>query len=289
MRFTNRFDIPQEVVQAVLADRYGHQGDISVTTLLLPPRIRILRRRHWEEIEEDVADRLWALYGQIVHGMLERSDDWDAFHEERLYVDISGWKLTGQTDLFKRKSTGEHILRDYKFTSVFTADKDKPEWTSQVNIYAWMWRKHGFQVDRAQIVLLFRDWRKREFERSQGNYPPPVKLVDVPLWTDETVEELVTRLIECHRMSEDLADHMLPLCTPEDRWERGGGWALMKEGRKTAVKLFDTEEEAVAAAHQLGSKHYVQERTPEPVRCLYFCNVRPFCDFGQGLQAKKEE
>lgn len=292
MRFTNRFDIPEEVVQAILADRYSHEGDISVTTLLLPPRIRILRKRHREEIEEDVADRLWSLYGQVVHGVLERSDDWEAFHEERLYVEVAGWRLTGQTDLFKRRSTGEHVLRDYKFTSVFTADKDKPEWVSQVNIYAWMWRKHGFPVDRAQIVLLFRDWRKREFERSQGNYPPPVKLVDVPLWTDEAAEQFVTDLIERHRVFEDFPDHMLPLCTPEEQWARNEGWAVMKIGRKTAIRVLDNELEASRLCHELSSakkgEFYVQYRRPEPVRCLYFCNVKAFCDFGRELQPAGE-
>ncbi|MBW2036400.1 MAG: PD-(D/E)XK nuclease family protein [Deltaproteobacteria bacterium] len=284
MKYTNKYGIPQEVVDAILNDRYSHEGDISVTSLLLPPRIRVLRKRHWAEIEEDVSDRLYALYGQVIHGVLERSDDFEAFHEERLYIEVNGWKLTGQTDLYKRKSTGEHILRDYKFTSVFTANKEKPEWKLQANIYAWMWRQHGFNVDKAQIVLLFRDWRKREFERSNGSYPPPVLLVDVPLLPDEEVQKIVENLVELHQIAEGLPDELLPICSPEERWERGGGFAVMKEKRKTALRVFDTEEEAKALIDELISsgkkgKFYIEKRQAEPVRCLYFCNVNKFCSY----------
>ncbi|MEM4168200.1 MAG: PD-(D/E)XK nuclease family protein [Candidatus Caldarchaeum sp.] len=276
MNYTNKFNIPQEIVDAVLHDGYKHEGDISVTSLLLPPRIRVLRKRYRELIEEDISDRLFALYGQVVHGILERSNDYEAFHEERLYVDVSGWKLTGQTDLYKRKSTGEHILRDYKFTSVFTADKEKPEWKLQVNIYAWMWREHGFPVDKAQLVLLFRDWRKREFEKT-SNYPPPVMIIDVPLMQDAEVEEIVKKLIEIHKASEELPDELLPQCSPEERWRRGGGFAVIKKGRKTALRVFSSRKEAEEYISNLDNMHYIEEREPEDVRCMYFCNVANFC------------
>ncbi|MEM4359701.1 MAG: PD-(D/E)XK nuclease family protein [Candidatus Bilamarchaeaceae archaeon] len=289
MRLTNRFDIPSEVVEAILCDSYSHRGDISVTSLLLPPRIRVLRKRHWDDIEEDVADRLWSLYGRIIHGLLERTNDWQAFHEERLSVEVNGWTLTGQADLYKRKSTGEHVLRDYKFVSVYTANEPRTEWVSQVNIYAWMWRQTGFPVDRAQLVLLFRDWRRREFERSQNGYPPPVKIIDVPLWDDDFTADYVKWLVNHHQIAETLSDEKLPLCTPEDRWERGKGWAVMREGRKKAIRLCPTEDEALQAAAKLGADHYVVERPGEQVRCLYFCNVKPFCDFGANLEAQRDD
>ncbi|MEM4725011.1 MAG: hypothetical protein QXP01_08375 [Candidatus Hadarchaeum sp.] len=290
MKLTNKFNLPAEVVQAVTASRYTPGGDISVTSLLLPPRIRVLRKRHWNEIEEDVSDRLWSLYGQIVHGLLERTDDWQAFHEERMAVQVNGWTLTGQADLYKRKADGQHVLRDYKFVSVSSyAAGVRHEWVAQVNIYSWIWRKNGFPVDLAQLVLLFRDWRKREFERSQNSYPPPVQIVDVPLWDEDFTCQFVRTLINQHKIAEKLSDSELPLCTPEDRWERGKGWAVMREGRKKAIRLCPTEDEALQAAAKLGADHYVVERPGEQVRCLYFCNVKPFCDFGANLEAQRDD
>lgn len=287
MKFTNKYGIPQEVVDAINNDRYSHKGNISVTTLLLPPRIRVLRKRYWDQIEEDVCDRLFALYGQVIHGVLERTNDFDAFHEERLYIDVDGWTVTGQTDLYKRKDNGEYVLRDYKFTSVFTSGKDKPEWQAQVNIYAHLWRKHGFRVDRAQIVLIFRDWRKREAERNPS-YPPPIELIDVPLWSDRDVAQFVLERVRLHRDAETLPDDALPLCSPEERWERGASYAVMKPNRKTAVRLFESEAEAhqyiknaVAMGEKDAASLYVEQREPEPVRCLYFCNVSQFCNFAK--------
>lgn len=283
MKYKNKYGIPQEIFDAILADPYHHKGDISVTTLLLPPRVRILRKRHWDQIEEDISDRLFALYGQIVHGILERTDDYDAFHEERLYIDVDGWKITGQTDLYKRKKTGEYILRDYKFTSVFTSGKDKPEWQAQANIYAYMWKKHGFRVDHAQIVLIFRDWRKREADHNPF-YPPPVEIVDVPLWSDDDTAKFIAERVRLHRECESLPDDDLPICTPTERWERGGGFAVMKPGRKTAVRVFETEKEARLYIENVLTKDnkpqfFIEQRAPEPVRCRYFCNVRNFCNF----------
>jgi hypothetical protein len=184
------------------------------------------------------------------------------------------------------------VLRDYKFTSVYTSGKTKPEWEAQVNIYAWMWRQHGFPVDRAQLVLLYRDWRKREFERSQS-YPIPVEIVDVPLWTDQDVLAKVTYCVRGHQYAETLADDEITICTPEERWERGGAWAVMKRGRKSAVKLCETEEQAQAVLTDLAASQrgdfYLEQRAPEQVRCLYFCNVRPFCVFGRNLKGGEDE
>ncbi len=38
--------------------------DISVTSLIGPPKIFQLRKRHSEEITEDASDRVWTLLGQ---------------------------------------------------------------------------------------------------------------------------------------------------------------------------------------------------------------------------------
>jgi hypothetical protein len=71
------------------------------------------------------------------------------------------------------------------------------------------------------------------------------------------------------------SDKLLP-CTPEERWERPTRYALMKKGRKRAIKLYDTEEDANGAVKE--KDHYVEYRKGESVRCENYCPVKEFCN-----------
>ena len=45
MKYTNKHDIPKEIIRAIENDQYTRgNSDISVTGLLQPPRIRLLER-----------------------------------------------------------------------------------------------------------------------------------------------------------------------------------------------------------------------------------------------------
>lgn len=70
---TNKNGLPQPIVDALKYDTYKVHGNISVTTLIDAPQIRILKYKHRHEISEDVSDMLWALMGTVVHSILERS------------------------------------------------------------------------------------------------------------------------------------------------------------------------------------------------------------------------
>lgn len=74
MKLTNNYNLPTPLVDAVKADSYEVSGDISTTTLLSSPRIRMLKKQFGRGLEEDVSDYLWALMGQVAHGILERAN-----------------------------------------------------------------------------------------------------------------------------------------------------------------------------------------------------------------------
>lgn len=277
MPFTNKYHIPSEIVSAIVRDPYYHDGRISVTALINSPRIHQLQKRHAKEIVQDVSERLFALYGQVAHGILERADDFEALHEERLSIQVNGWKVTGATDLYKHRGNGEYLLRDYKFTSVYVSNFDlKPEWAAQVNLYAHLWRHHSFEVHRAQIVALYRDWRRMEAERREI-YPPPVQLFTVPLWSDAEAMQYLAQRVSLHQEAEVLPADLLPSCSPDEQWRRAEKWAVMKKGRKTAVRLFNSQVEAEMAAVSIQGS-YLEHRPAEPLRCNYFCSVNEFCN-----------
>lgn len=73
MILTNKNNLPEMVIEAIKGDPYHFTGDISCSSLFDEPQIRMLRKKHSDEIVEDASDRVFSLLGQIVHGVLERS------------------------------------------------------------------------------------------------------------------------------------------------------------------------------------------------------------------------
>ena len=70
---TNKHGLPQSIVDAVANDPYVGGGDISATKLIDAPQIMQLTRQHKDQITVDVSDRVWSLFGQAIHTMLERA------------------------------------------------------------------------------------------------------------------------------------------------------------------------------------------------------------------------
>jgi hypothetical protein len=278
MIITNRLGLPGSIEKAVRNDRYTRGGaHISVTGLIGPARKRALEIAHADEITEDVAERIWALMGQIAHGILERADD-TAWCEERLYIERHGWRISGQFDRYLLESNG--LLQDYKLTSTYSIrDGCKPEWEAQENIYALMLREHGYKAERLEVVAILRDWQKAKAKHDE-NYPQvPAIVVPVPAWDTPAIEQYIKERLYAH----GTAQHKLPECTAEERWERPAVYALTKKGNKRATALFDDEVAASTALRDAGTAYQIEERPAEQKRCADYCAALPFCEQGQRL------
>jgi hypothetical protein len=277
MKLTNKLNLPQSIVNAVSRDPYS-RGDahISVTGLIGPARKRILEIRHGDQLTEDASDRIWSLMGRITHEILQKHDA-EAWTEERLYIERHGWRISGQ---FDRVLLEEGLLQDYKLTSTYSIkDGAKPEYEAQANLYALMLREHGYTINRAQVVAILRDYQKSKALHDMAYPQAPVVVIDVPLWPAEQTEAFIVSRLMAHGQ----AQHVLPLCTPEERWERPAKFALVKDGNKRATSLHDTREEAEAALvvamedARKGTTFRIDERPAEPVRCAQYCPARPVC------------
>lgn len=283
MKYTNKFNLPEPVAAAIRNDSYKKVGDISATGLIRPPQMRVLEKIHDHEIEEDVSDSIWRLLGQSVHAVLERAASAEHLSEERMTVDVFGWKVSGQPDLLD----GAGVLSDYKVTSVFSfLLGEKPEWEQQLNIYAWMYWKHSFKVKKLEIVAILRDWKSSEAMRDP-EYPQTACLkVDIPLWPFEKTQAYVEERVKLHQEAEALPAEELPECTPHERWSRPTTWALKKPEGKRALAVFDSEEEAKVANTQDRFKGALLEVRPgENIRCERFCRASKWCN--QFLGEKK--
>jgi hypothetical protein len=292
MKITNKFNVPETLVALATRDYYTKgKSDYSVTEIISPPRIQRLRREHFEEIEQDVSDMLWMLLGTALHVVAERSEVSGHTNEERLSVGIDGIILSGAIDLQKDEADGITIT-DYKFTSAWALMNDKPEWEQQQNIYKYLVeRVKKKPVKGLKICALIRDWSRRDAQ-NKADYPQaPIQVIDIPMWTFDRTEHFIKERVEMHRDSKVNADwgEELPLCSDEERWVRQTTYAVKKDGRKTAVRVFDTQDEADALLKEMPEKDkgFIEIRKGEAVRCTgNFCGVSQWCS---QFQNQKEQ
>jgi hypothetical protein len=311
---TNRLGLPQAIVDAVTNDPYTKgESDISVTQLIQPPYQRKLRVEN--EVVEDVSDRIWSLVGQVGHSILERSHpehyaesqhwvmraalreagieeavgeqykrvgmywperrlspaEYQAKHgvviERRLFMKINGWTVSGQFDLVEGMK-----LMDYKFTSVWSVKGEtKTDWVNQLNLLRLLAIHNGMSVIHLGIMAILRDWSKGKSK--QGDYPDhQIAPVEIPVWSLDQAEAYLLERVKLHQAADPLP------CTDEERWKRDDVFAVMKLGNKRAVKLFDRRGDADALVSELGpTKHSVQTRPGEFLRCMEYCNVAHVC------------
>ena len=279
MKITNKFNVPETLVALAKRNYYSKgKSDYSVTEIISPPQIQVLRRKHWSEMEQDVTDQIWSMLGSALHVVAERGQTAGHVTEERLSVTIDDVVLSGAIDL-QHEEEGQVVITDYKFTSAWALRQDKPEWEAQQNIYAWLVSKVKERpVKAVRICALIRDWSRREAQ-NKADYPQaPVQVIELPLWPLEKTEAYIRERIELHREAKVKNDwgEDLPSCSEDERWLRGTTYAVKKEGRKTAVRVFDDEEQAKALAEEV--KGFVEIRKGEAVRCTgNFCGVNQWC------------
>lgn len=283
MRLTNRLNLPEALVRAarrVFGAYDKGEADISITGLIDPPRKAALERIHEDDLEEDVSDVIWALLGSSLHELLQNAHEDEAATERRLFAKSNGWTVSGAMDVYEAPG---HI-QDYKFTSVFSLKngKPKPEWSMQLNGYAWLLRENQLPVSGAEVVVFLRDWSKMD-ARKDSSYPRhQVLRLPIQLWPPEEAERWIYQRVLAHQAA--LLE--LPLCSPEDRWERPGKWAVVKPGQKKAIKLHDTHAEAAAHSRELPGS-IVEARPGMAVRCENYCSAAPFCSQFHGLVGGK--
>lgn len=279
MKITNKHALPEAVYNLIAKDNYdAGKSDYSVTTLLSPPRLVHLQRRHWEELEEDAIDRVWSLFGHTAHSLLEQHGAEGALSEERLYVDILGRKIGGQVDNYH-----DGVITDYKVTSSWTLvyGSRLHEWEAQLNMYAHIFRENGHKVDKLQIVAILRDWDKNK-AKADWKYPQvPIVIIPLKMWEDKDVATFMDRRVDAMIWNEGYEDDKLDLCSSEDMWEQPTKWALMKKDRKTAVRVVETEEECDELSKQYkidGREYYWQQRPGKRTRCESYCSCSKFCN-----------
>lgn len=221
MNLENKLNLPPAFLKSIASHTHDRGGaHITVSELIAPPRIRVLRHRYPKQITADVSDMLWLLFGTAVHEHLAKHAT-NALTEERLSMDVTTelgtWKVSGAFDSLSLDRDGS--LDDYKTTSVWKVLKgDLEDWTAQLNLYQHLAEHHGHEVRQLQIIALLRDWTKREADKG-GDYPKcPAVVIPIESWPDKWRQSYLEDRVLVHQE----AERTLPLCTNLERWERKG-------------------------------------------------------------------
>lgn len=301
MKITNKLDLPIQLVNIVNSNYKPTPHQYSCTTILKPTRQIILERRYNDEIEQDVSDMIWMIFGIAVHSIIENSQEDDGqFKEEKLRVDLGqywkeldGYYLSGRSDLMDLL---EKEIVDWKTCSAWKVIyKDFEDWRKEMLIYAWMVKDMEFDIDKAKAIAFIKDHNKTKAE-TDSQYP------DLPIWVEKfkfndkafkEIEKFIKEKFIELKKYEQVKDDELPMCSMEERWNDGDSYVVIKKGNKRATKIHSTMEEAQKHLDNL-EKDYpgvyeIQARLGEDKKCLKYCSCCQFCPYYRSKYMKGEE
>lgn len=287
MIISNRFNLPSPIFNAINKVYEPKTNRYSVTDLIGPPLIRRLKLKHWQKLTEDASERLWALLGQAVDHIISKHAE-GAIVQHKFEIPIDGAIIVGKPDIYWPIPKS---IEDWKVTSVWSfLLGDKKDWEQQLNCYAWGMAVKNFSVKKLTINAILRDWQKSKMLRDKDYPRIPFISKEIPLWPFEQQEQYIKDQLEYHRMSE------LEECSPEDKWEKPTTYAVMKKGRKSALRVLDSRSTAggwcVDNGHATNKNGLVEltkgieiiKRPGECVRCENYCPVRFVCSYRRGAK-----
>lgn len=283
MKITNNLGLPKQIVNACLDDD-GHQpvkDTYHVTELIKPCKISVLERRHYDEIELDVNDCVWLIFGKAVHEVLQYGNISNFIKAEesieRKFDDVT---IVGRMDLYNPR--WKKVI-DWKTATVTKVLKnDYEDYRRQGLEYAWILQGLGKTVGELEFHMFLKDWSKGQKRLAElQNRPYPNSAIQTWRYTVkpedlEEIEAWIKERLETIRSYEKMTDDEIPDCSPEERWASPTTYAVMKEGRKSAVKLCQTLEEAEEMCKD-DNKLRVEKREGGSRRCENYCLVAQWC------------
>lgn len=271
---TNKLNLPQVIIDCLVDDDHEYQPNrYSVTELINPPRLTMLKRRH--EVEEDASDMVNKLFGDAFHAYL-KSHDKSEHTEYKMEELVGDCTLVGIIDKY-----ADYTVIDYKTTTVYkVVMQDFSDWRLLGLMYAWLLRRRGLYTGKLQYIAFLKDWQSSKAKYDE-NYPAQQIYVyeyDVTASDMVEIEAFIRDRLAILTACVNVPDDELPLCTPEERWSTQTKYAVMKKGRKTAVKVCDSIEDAQA----YGDGYEIETRVGRDRRCDEYCERRMYCNYKKG-------
>lgn len=271
---TNKLNLPQVIIDCLVDDDHEYQPNrYSVTELINPPRLIMLKRRH--EVDVDASDMINQLFGDAFHAYL-KSHDKSEYAEYKMEELVGNCTLVGIIDKY-----ADYTVIDYKTTTVYkVVMQDFSEWRLQGLMYAWLLRRRGLYTGKLQFIAFLKDWQSSKAKYDVTYPQSQVYVYELDITATDMIEidtfiyDRIATLVAC----EDKTDDELPLCTDAERWSTKTKYAVMKKGRKTAVMVCDSLEDAQA----YGDGYEIETRVGRDRRCDEYCERRMYCNYKKG-------
>lgn len=280
----NKYSLPEYVCNSVYKSFKPNPYRFGITALIEPPLIHTLKAEHWDEIDDDIADKLWMIHGNALDSLIKKNSQWGLCNIKLETVwtkDSEGHDIVvvGRPDYYNVLT---HVLADLKVTSVWTIMNGKPEWDAQLNGYDYLMDLLVPQlpISELHVHAFGKDWKKNEKLRTGYGYPEiPFKVIEIPRWSREKQKAFIDNQLQDH------LENPRRKCTAKERWAKPAVYAVKKLGNKTAkggkLCVSQVEADRWIAAHP-EKKWQVELRPAVNPRCQEYCAVNKFCDFYKG-------
>jgi hypothetical protein len=285
------------------AKHYRSLGDYSATQLIDAPRIVALRNRYGNLAKPTLEQQIASFLGTGIHEhfrrclhnvsakhpdyLLERSVSVPFFYDSnhRDYRLVSG-----TFDILHKNKDIYDIKTVNVWKKVF--DPDMVDWHNQQNIYAWLLRSRGLDIESINIIAIYKDWVKSNAIRNSKYPQSQVCHYKLKLWDVTEQYAYINGRLQEHMQCETLPDDELPECSAEERWEREGiKYAIMKDPKsKRAMRVCNTLSDATKAVHSLKvtADSFVEVRPAKRTRCEAWCQMNRWCNTWQEYQKRLE-
>ena len=284
---------------AMMVHRHEYDSgdtDYSVTTLLDPPRVVHLNKRHINDCDLFIQDLMHSWDGTAAHHYLEyclnKVNDPHApgkkyTLEKRYHMVVADRKVSGCYDVLLNANLS---LWDLKKTSTWKhVFGDKIDWIAQQNMYRYLsWQKDAVVFKELNIMAFYRDWSKYNKMRYGAKYPyHPIMQYRLPIWSMNETHAYMMGRVELLKSYEGTPDDNLPECTVKDMWCDPDKYAIKADNRKNALRVCDSMAAAIdwqekylenpKCKHKIAQLS-IEYRPSERTRCEHWCPVRDYCN-----------
>ena len=309
MKIINDLNMPDHAFKAICQRSRTEPPKldyIGVSTLMNAPLPRYLFARYWHQLEQKASESMNAMQGQMGHLLFDKVET-ETLTELHLKVEFEGQTIYGIADYYDPKLK---VLGDAKFKQVnavtATNIRGSKDLETQLNIYCWMARKMGYDVQHLQGDIYINGWTVYKAYGDSAYPKAPYIKLSIPIWEEAFTANYVSERLKVHDMAairilkelgptnmEGIDDAELPVlsefmmqipvCTDEERFMQPTKWAVMRDGQKKAVKLFENMNDAYSfiGLQKDALKLSVTERKGGYMKCLHYCQVRGVCPHNQ--------
>ncbi len=285
MSLTNKAGMPAILYEALCSleanNEHLHNQGWSVTEILEPTRIAVLKKKYAPKLEIDAIDQMASALGTAVHILLEQGhkgkEDLGIFVEKKVNLEINGVILSGKIDYYNQN---DELIVDYKYQNVqsWVNIQDKLDYlTWQLNLYKYLLHKNNYPVKHLQVLFIFKDFREYEAGKFKS-YPETLwKLINIESKPEEEIEYFVTTRLTELEYYRQLPEKDLPPCSYKAKWQKPDSYDVCKNGKSIHSFLNGEYAYTFMQRNNLDSSYEIVKTVNKPKRCERYCPVKDIC------------